>query len=71
MSEDKLVERTIRAERFALDMARLVKAATTWRKHVISATGRPVVRALVNEVDCLPDDWEQTVKEMGISSSPT
>ena len=61
-----LEERTIRAERFVLDVARVLKACVHWRKQQTrSLPGRPIARDLVVAVDQLPEDWEQIVREMG------
>jgi hypothetical protein len=68
-AHDDLVARVIRAERLALDMAKVCQAAVRWRGLVHSGiAGRPNTRALVDEVDALQREhprWEVAVSEMG------
>lgn len=69
MAEADLIERVARAERLALDMARVCQAAVRWRELVHSGiAGRPNTRALVDEVDALQrrhPRWQADVHEMG------
>lgn len=69
---NKLIERTIRAERLAFDMAKLCAAVEEWTRYIRPTwSSKPVVRSVIDAFDELNKnvpDWRQQVHEMGIDT---